>query len=174
MRYILPAVLLLAGCTRSVPGQGSLQSADVAALAKAFDAAPGTKMVAIYSPRCSVCAASASALQRALDGDADKSVRVWVVWIPVERFDSIRGVSAEALGHVRDARAVQLWDQSLAVPAALCGFDPPSPACKDSPAALWGWVGLWPANARWGSRAAWAAFDPGDAQFSAAGLEKPL
>lgn len=165
---LLVVVALFSSCS-----QNTAPLVDVEQLARDFNAAPGAKLVAVYSPRCATCAGSAGALQRALARDADKALRVWLVWVPIERFDSIRGLSAEALGYVTDKRASQVWDASLSVPEALCRFDSLSSACKDSSATLWGWVGLWPTRARWGTRPAWAAFDPGEAQLAASGLGQP-
>ena len=165
---MLVVVSLLSGCSRS-----TAPVVDVEELARDFNAAPGAKLVAVYSPHCPTCAASAGALQRALATDSDKSLRVWLVWVPIERFDNVRGVSAEALGYVTDKRASQVWDASLSIPKTLCGFDPPLSACKDSSATLWGWVGLWAAKAPWGSRPVWGAFDPGTAELTAAGLRSP-
>lgn len=165
---LIVVVTLSLSCARS-----AAPAVEVEQLARDFNEAPGAKLVAVYSPHCPTCAASAEALQRALASDADKSLRVWLVWVPIERFDGVRGVPAKALGYVTDKRASQVWDASLSVPKALCGLDPASTACKDSSATLWGWVGLWPARAQWGTRPTWAAFDPGDAELFKAGLGPP-
>ena len=164
MNRIAIVALLLAGCSRpAAPG------VDAPALAIDFDAAPGPKLVAVFSPRCATCLACAAALQRAIEADPDPALRVWVVWVPIERMDSLIGVPRAALERIHDSRVQQVWDSQFTVPKFLCTHEPTtSSACRDSAATpLWGFVGVWPLAARWGSWPDWFAFDPGEPALSA-------
>jgi hypothetical protein len=124
------------------------------AIARAFNAAPGPKVLAVLSPHCQVCAGVAEVLHATTDA------AVFVTWIPAQRFDGLRGLSTQTLARVPNARA-QAWDSGGVVAAELCRAEArTSTACEDSGGTLWGWVGVWPAGVEWGSWPTAYAFDP--------------
>lgn len=89
-------------------------------------------------------------MQEILDGVADESLHVLVVWEPILPTDWAPP-SSGVLARTSDRRAIQFWDRTHHVALALGAslHQQPKPECCDARGVLWDVAAVFPKDALW-------------------------